>query len=65
MFCGPIDDVRRAVRERQHSKYADEANLDLSGRTSVTSILSTKWQKSMLIFSNQVIWGRSANIGLQ
>jgi hypothetical protein len=29
------------------------------------SILSTKRQKSIVIFANQAIWGRSANIGLQ
>src|SRR5882672_5364171 len=28
------------------------------------SILSTKRQRSILMFTNQVIWGTSANIGL-
>jgi hypothetical protein len=28
------------------------------------SILSTKRQRSILMFANQVIWGTSANIGL-
>jgi hypothetical protein len=29
------------------------------------SILSTKRQRSILMFTNQVIWGTSANIGLK
>jgi hypothetical protein len=54
-----------SVKARQHSKTRMTPTWTYKVAHRSPSFLSTKRQRSIFIFANQIIWGRSANIGLQ